>query len=266
MRIRAHVGGARNGALGVRGLVAEDRGRLEADVADDREKQSDAQRSGDDGARVDDAVRQSVVPALNDDDQIQDRHDRDLGAQQHRQHAAGQLDVAVAEEGGDRERHRREHPPRQRRAAEQFDDAGAGRTEQAVDARLDRQVADDRDEGDTDTGRKAQRLADIGEERARLLDVRRHRGESHREEQQDHRGDDERRREIRRRCPEAIPSGTTPPITPSGAAAATTMNTMAATPRLPRNWRAGPGGLSLKASGVTVISDTNDHPSINASR
>ena len=26
--------------------------------------------------------------------------------------------------------------------------------------------------------------------------------------------------------PEAIPSGTTPPITPSGAAAATTMNTM----------------------------------------
>ena len=33
--------------------------------------------------------------------------------------------------------------------------------------------------------------------------------------------------------PEARPSGTTPPITPSGAAAATTMKTIDGTPRLP---------------------------------
>ncbi|MFV8247088.1 hypothetical protein ACNQRH_31755 [Mycolicibacterium peregrinum] len=42
--------------------------------------------------------------------------------------------------------------------------------------------------------------------------------------------------------PEAIPKGTTPPITPSGAAAATTMKTIEATPRLPRSWRPAAGG------------------------
>ena len=36
-----------------------------------------------------------------------------------------------------------------------------------------------------------------------------------------------------------MPSGTTPPMTPSGAAAATTMNTIDATPRLPLSLRAG---------------------------
>ena len=55
--------------------------------------------------------------------------------------------------------------------------------------------------------------------------------------------------------PEAIPRGTTPPITPSGAAAATTMKTMEATPRLPRRCRTGAGGFAVKASGAAVISD-----------
>src|ERR1700741_1954134 len=60
--------------------------------------------------------------------------------------------------------------------------------------------------------------------------------------------------------PEARPSGTTPPITPSGAAAATTMNTIAATPRLPWSCRTGVGGWSPKASGVVVVSDMIDRP------
>ena len=47
--------------------------------------------------------------------------------------------------------------------------------------------------------------------------------------------------------PEAMPSGTTPPITPSGAAAATTMNTIEATPRLPRSWRTGAGGFAAQS-------------------
>ena len=134
-------------------------------------------------------------PPRDDDHQVEDRDDRDLGGQQHRQHPAGQFDVAVAEVRRHRERRGRERPPRHRRAAEQLDDAGAGRPEQAVDARLDRQIADDRDERDADADREAQRLADIGEERACLLDVRRHRGEADREEQQDDRRDDEGGRE-----------------------------------------------------------------------
>src|SRR3954463_11117991 len=58
--------------------------------------------------------------------------------------------------------------------------------------------------------------------------------------------------------PAAMPSGTTPPITPSGAAAATTMSTIEATPRLPRSLRTGPGGSSLKASGAAMISDMGE--------
>src|ERR1700752_3936512 len=60
--------------------------------------------------------------------------------------------------------------------------------------------------------------------------------------------------------PEARPRGTTPPITPSGAAAATTMNTIEATPRLPLSWREGAGDCSPKASGVVVVSDIADRP------
>ena len=55
--------------------------------------------------------------------------------------------------------------------------------------------------------------------------------------------------------PDASPSGTTPPMTPSGAAAATTMKTIDATPRFPRRWRTGVGGFCPKVSGVVVISD-----------
>ena len=60
--------------------------------------------------------------------------------------------------------------------------------------------------------------------------------------------------------PEARPSGTTPPITPSGAAAATTMKTIDGTPRLPFSWRTGDGGCAPKASGVAVVSDMGNRP------
>jgi hypothetical protein len=53
--------------------------------------------------------------------------------------------------------------------------------------------------------------------------------------------------------PLAMPSGTTPPITPRGAAAATTMNTMDATPRVPRSLRVV--GSDAKESGVSINSD-----------
>src|SRR5689334_7236644 len=55
--------------------------------------------------------------------------------------------------------------------------------------------------------------------------------------------------------PDASPNGTTPPITPSGAAAATTMNTIDATPRLPRSLRVGWSGELFSGSGTVVISD-----------
>src|SRR6476619_4196009 len=60
--------------------------------------------------------------------------------------------------------------------------------------------------------------------------------------------------------PEARPSGTTPPITPSGAAAATTRKTIDGTPRLPFSWRTGAGGCAPKASGVAVVSDMGNRP------
>src|SRR3954469_8575256 len=58
--------------------------------------------------------------------------------------------------------------------------------------------------------------------------------------------------------PAAMPSGTTPPITPSGAAAATTMKTIEATPRLPRSLRTGLAGSSLTESGTAVVSDIGE--------
>ena len=57
--------------------------------------------------------------------------------------------------------------------------------------------------------------------------------------------------------PDAMPSGTTPPMTPNGDAAATTMKTMEATPRLPRNLRSPAGGLA-NASGVAIVSDMGE--------
>lgn len=60
--------------------------------------------------------------------------------------------------------------------------------------------------------------------------------------------------------PEAMPSGITPPMTPSGAAAATTMNTIAPTPRLPRRVRPDPDGALPEVSGAAMVSDMGDRP------
>src|SRR6476646_6842748 len=61
--------------------------------------------------------------------------------------------------------------------------------------------------------------------------------------------------------PPAMPSGTTPPMTPGGAAAATTMNTMDGTPRLPRNLRSGAGlGGPARFSAVESVSDMREPP------
>ncbi len=189
------IGGARDGAFGITGLVAEDRGGLEADVADQGEQQPDAQRAGEDRARVDDARREPVLPTASDDHQIQDQYDGDLCGQQHRKHPAGQLNVAIAEERRNGERRRRERPPRQGGSAEQCDDVATRRTEQAVDPRLDRNITHQGDEGDADAGWKAKGCADIREERTRLLDVRRQRRETDGEQQQDDGRDDEGSRE-----------------------------------------------------------------------
>src|SRR6476620_8505407 len=61
--------------------------------------------------------------------------------------------------------------------------------------------------------------------------------------------------------PDAMPNGTTPPMTPSGAAAATTMKTMDGTPRLPRSLRSRADGGLPNASGAAIVSDIRDHPS-----
>jgi hypothetical protein len=64
--------------------------------------------------------------------------------------------------------------------------------------------------------------------------------------------------------PDAMPSGTTPPMTPSGAAAATTMNTMDATPRLPLSLRFSPGGGAPNASGAAIVSDMRGPPFVGS--
>ncbi len=52
--------------------------------------------------------------------------------------------------------------------------------------------------------------------------------------------------------PMAMPSGTGPPITPSGDAAATTMNTIEATPRLPRR-RERAGAAAMEEAGTALV-------------
>ncbi len=60
--------------------------------------------------------------------------------------------------------------------------------------------------------------------------------------------------------PDARPSGTTPPMTPSGAAAATTMNTIDGDAEIPAELTCRGRWLRPKASGVVVVSDIGNRP------
>ena len=183
------VGGARDGAVRVLGLVAEDRGGFEADECGDGEHQADARGSAHHVLRFERGEGESVGAAGEDHGSDEGEHDADLADEQHAEHLRRQVDVAVAEDADEGDGGERPERPRDIGSAEPGDGDVEEVADVAVHRDLDGRVGEQGEERAGESGLLAEAVADEGEERARLGHVFGHRGEADREEQQHDRRD-----------------------------------------------------------------------------
>ncbi|MGW4210403.1 hypothetical protein ACWEIJ_20610 [Lentzea sp. NPDC004789] len=96
------------------------------------------------------------------------------------------------EHGDDRDR--RDHPPRNAHAEDVVERRTGLGPQQAVGADLQQVVGHDREHGGGEPGHSPEGMSDVDEEAAGPLDVRRHRGETDREDDQDDAGQQVRAR------------------------------------------------------------------------
>lgn len=175
-----------------------------------------------------------MVAAVRQDHDVDDDHDQHLECQRDTEDLGGQVDLVVTEHGDHRDTDQGEHPPGDIRAAEHRDHRGGVDAHERADPELDGGVGQPGNRGGGHPGGRPQAMPDVGVEGAAVGDLAGHRRQRHGEQQ--HRdGDRAKVPAAPVPLPRPIASGAPPAITPSGAAAATTISVIAGTPRLPRS-------------------------------
>ena len=174
---------SRDSPRGILRLIAEDRRRLEPDVAGKREYQCDTGGSGENFRRREHCRRRTFRTTVGDDESVEYDNDPDLCDQQDAEHLARQFDMTKSKDGYQSQRGEREDPPRHFRTTVGGDQRTHCRAEVAVHRQLHCAVTDKRQHRTADTGTTAETMSDVEIERAGSRDVTRHRGESDGEEQ-----------------------------------------------------------------------------------
>ena len=186
------VGGARDGAQRVTGLVAEHGGRLEAEEAEEGEEEPEPRRARE---RLGGAERhRGELAAGGEHAEVDREHREDLEHQHHAEHRGGEVDAAMREHAHHGDHQRGDQPPRQLDPGPQGEQVPGLHAEIAGHRHGQQHVAEQGDRRGAQARPPPEALVDVGVEGAGVGDVRGHPGEADGEEQQDERGREDHQR------------------------------------------------------------------------
>ncbi|MPM04924.1 hypothetical protein SDC9_51205 [bioreactor metagenome] len=190
------IGRARDGAVGIAGLLAEDRGGLEADIGAQHEDHGDAKPGAEDLGGTKARKAQPLGAAMHHDRDVEKQQDHQLGNHAQAEDAARDRDVAPPEKHDDGQHRQRPQPPRQR-DAQAFHRPRHEHREERIDTDLDREIGEQCHQRAADPRTVAKPARDIGVKRPCPGHMPRHRGEAHREQQVEDARQDEGARHAR---------------------------------------------------------------------
>ena len=181
-------GGAGDGLAGVPGLLAEDGRSLEADEAQERKAHTYTNATGHASIkkRIEREYAQRIrAGALGEQNgEVDDGQNGDLAHQADHQELRAALDTEIREQQNDGNENQRHAPPGNDQAQLLLKNGGSERAGSANEINRQKIVRRNRDKAGGGAEALAQAHGDIGIERAGIRNMRRHRGEAHREDQQ----------------------------------------------------------------------------------